>query len=127
MIETTVARGKLMDSGKQNSLILPGAAYYTIILRFLLALLQQEHTLQPSWQNGRSCQVLQFMDSCLGSKSPLPVTEAEMFVCEQGASIHSFACILDNGQSHPAATHSELVLSETCVNKHESRPHVGYP
>lgn len=116
-----------MGSGKQNPLILPGAAYYSIILRFLLALLQQEHILQLSWQNGRSCRVLQFMDSRLSSKSPLPVAEAEMFVCEQGAGIHSLACILGKGQSHPAATHSELVLSETCVSKHESGPHVGYP
>lgn len=71
--------------------------------------------------------MLQFMDSCLSSKFPLPVTEAEMFVCEQGAGIHSLACILGNGQSHPAATHSELVLSETSVGKHGSGPHVGYP
>lgn len=34
-----------MNSGGQNSWILPGAAYYTTILRFLLGLLQQEHTL----------------------------------------------------------------------------------
>lgn len=116
-----------MDSGGQNSWILPGAAYYTTILRFLLAQLQQEHTLQHSWQNGRSCQVLQFMNSRLSSKSPLPITEAEMFVCEQGAGIHTPACILGNGQSHSAATHSVLMLSETCVGKHGSGPHVGYP